>query len=119
MNVQNKLKALGYLDDIADGVFGENTEKAVKEFQKDNGLSETGEVDRITYRLLFADDLLNNSSESYHSDEIDSGDAVTTDAMTDESNGAERVYLHCQNAMLSRKSMAFFIGSSYRFSQCA
>ena len=73
-DVQNKLIALGYLNDKSelDGIFGPNTEEAVKSFQKDNELEDTGKVDRVTYNLLlekrveFADDSheLNETNET-------------------------------------------------------
>lgn len=52
--IQNQLITLGY--DLspygADGDFGAKTENAVKAFQKDNKLSETGIVDDTTKKLL-------------------------------------------------------------------
>ena len=36
--MQNRSIELGYLNDDADGTYGENTEVAVREFQKNNGL---------------------------------------------------------------------------------
>jgi N-acetylmuramoyl-L-alanine amidase len=36
-----------------DGVFGDNTDKKVKEFQKKNGLSPDGDVGKITWNKLF------------------------------------------------------------------
>lgn len=46
--LQKKLQSMGYLDDIADGIYGENTEAAVREFQKEHGLSVSGSMDRKT-----------------------------------------------------------------------
>ena len=53
--LQNRLIALGFLNDAADGVYGENTETAVAQFQKLNGLERTGVADPETQRLLFSD----------------------------------------------------------------
>lgn len=50
--IQSFLKSAGYLDGEADGSFGNMTENAVKNFQKDNGLEETGIVDRDTFEKL-------------------------------------------------------------------
>ena len=53
--MQNRLIELGYLHDAADGVFGDNTEMAVRQFQKSNGLNETGVADPATQQKLFSD----------------------------------------------------------------
>ena len=53
--LQNRLIELGYLNDAADGFYGENTEMAVKEFQKSNGLQETGIADPSTQDRLYGD----------------------------------------------------------------
>ena len=50
--IQSFLKSAGYLDGEADGSFGNMTENAVKNFQKDNGLEETGIVDSNTFEKL-------------------------------------------------------------------
>ena len=52
--VQRRLKELGYYSGSADGDFGPNTEKAVKEFQKANGLSADGKVGSRTLAKLNA-----------------------------------------------------------------
>lgn len=53
--LQNRLISLGFLSDSADGVYGANTETAVKQFQKLNGLEETGIADEMTQQKLFSD----------------------------------------------------------------
>ena len=53
--LQNKLIELGYLRDAADGVFGENTEIALKAFQRSNGMEPTGQADAVLQRLLYSD----------------------------------------------------------------
>ena len=53
--MQNRLIELGYLRDAADGVFGDNTETAVRMFQRNNGLEETGIADPQTQTKLFSD----------------------------------------------------------------
>ncbi|MFJ8244266.1 L,D-transpeptidase family protein [Peribacillus asahii] len=50
--VQKKLTAKGYDTKGVDGVFGINTEKAVKQFQKENGLTSDGVVGPKTKKLL-------------------------------------------------------------------
>ena len=53
--MQNRLIELGYLRDAADGVFGENTQTAVKAFQRNNGLPDTGIADAATQQKLYSD----------------------------------------------------------------
>ena len=50
--VQKRLKELGYYNGSIDGDFGKETEKAVKEFQKANGLSADGKVGEQTLKKL-------------------------------------------------------------------
>lgn len=52
--LQEALIQLKYLSGKADGNFGENTEKAVKAFQKANGLSADGEAGAKTQTLLYS-----------------------------------------------------------------
>ena len=62
--MQNRLIELGYLRDAADGVFGENTQTAVKAFQRNNGLPDTGVADSATQEKLYSDvNALNPMSE--------------------------------------------------------
>lgn len=51
-NVQEALRRLGYFEGKADGDFGEYTENAVKEFQKQNGLTADGVVGAVTLAKL-------------------------------------------------------------------
>jgi peptidoglycan hydrolase-like protein with peptidoglycan-binding domain len=50
--VQERLKALGYLSGSVDGVFGNATEAALKNFQSNNGLSADGVVGQRTMDKL-------------------------------------------------------------------
>lgn len=50
--VQSRLKELGYYKGSVDGNFGSNTETAVKDFQKTNGLSSDGRVGKDTQSKL-------------------------------------------------------------------
>lgn len=55
--MQERLIALNYLKDSADGVFGENTRQAVIAFQKDQGLTADGEAgDKTLQALLKAEE---------------------------------------------------------------
>ncbi len=52
--MQTRLDELGYLDTDYDGHYGEYTASCVKDFQRANGLPETGEADETTQKLLFS-----------------------------------------------------------------
>lgn len=52
--MQKKLDELGYLDVEYDGHYGEYTANCVREFQKENGLEETGIADAATQRKLYS-----------------------------------------------------------------
>ncbi len=58
--IQNKLTSLGYFSEEATGYYGELTESAVIKFQFENGLTTTGEVDEVTYKVLFSAKALEN-----------------------------------------------------------
>lgn len=51
--LQQRLSALGYNVGTIDGIFGAKTEDAVKAFQRENGLPDTGAVHSTDLRLLF------------------------------------------------------------------
>lgn len=53
--IQERLATLGYLEAQPDGSFGTQTETAVKGFQNNNELVETGIVDEVTYDTLFSE----------------------------------------------------------------
>ncbi len=50
--IQEKLIALGYLQGEPDGVFGDGSEAAIAQFQRENGLNVTGEADLTTQEKL-------------------------------------------------------------------
>lgn len=54
VTLQNRLVELGYLRDSADGIFGQNTEKAIKELQRSNSMEETGEASIELQELLYS-----------------------------------------------------------------
>jgi iron complex transport system substrate-binding protein len=56
--MQQRLYDLGYVDDKENitGYFGEVSENAVKEFQKNNGIKETGKADNATLVKMFMSD---------------------------------------------------------------
>ena len=53
-NLQEKLIELGYLDDTADGIFGEKTQVAIEQLQSDLGMTVTGVATAELQRMLFA-----------------------------------------------------------------
>ena len=52
--LQQRLKTLGYLDGAVDGDFGDATEKAVKAFQRNNGLTADGKAGEYTLDKLYS-----------------------------------------------------------------
>ena len=52
VQLQRKLRSLGYLEGRADGFFNKDTEVALKRFQHDKGMEPTGIADRKTFELL-------------------------------------------------------------------
>jgi len=52
VQLQRKLRSLGYLEGRADGFFNKDTETSLQRFQHDNGLKETGMTDQETLDLL-------------------------------------------------------------------
>ncbi len=54
LKMQERLDELGYLDTEYDGHYGEYTAQCIAEFQKANGLEETGAADAATQRKLFS-----------------------------------------------------------------
>ena len=53
--LQNRLRGLGYMNDVPDGKFGKTTKTAVKAFQAVCGLKKSGKVDTDLWNRLFAD----------------------------------------------------------------
>lgn len=68
--IQDKLVKIAYLTqaqvDTGYGTFGNQTEKAVKKFQKDNLLQESGIVEAINFKMLFtADEARKDAEKDY------------------------------------------------------
>ncbi len=53
--VQRKLRELGYFTANLTGYYGPVTERAVRQFQQDNGITSTGQIEPTTWSLLFVD----------------------------------------------------------------
>jgi len=63
-NIQEKLISLNYYcgPNGADGQFTNSTEFCIREFQRNNGLNITGEIEELTYHRLFS---INNDTLSF------------------------------------------------------
>ena len=75
--IQKRLKELGYLTGSADGVFGKQTEDAVKAFQKRNGLTADGVVGKATREKL-------NSSSAKKAETSSSSSSSSSSTTSDE-----------------------------------
>ena len=51
-DIQTALGAVGHPVSVVDGVYGSDTETAIKSFQTAQGLPTTGQVDDVTYQRL-------------------------------------------------------------------
>ena len=67
MILQQQLQRIGYMITDLDGEFGDETESAVKEFQRDQELTVTGVVNNATWRAL-RNAKPNKKNSSKHSD---------------------------------------------------
>lgn len=54
--LQQALKIMGYYSGSCDGVFGEQTETAVKKLQKAHGMSQDGIAGKVTIRTIFGEE---------------------------------------------------------------
>ena len=66
--IQEKLSAWGYYSGEADGVYGSATEKAVKSFQQNNGLTADGIAGPATLRAMGIDDSSSSAAASSSQD---------------------------------------------------
>ena len=65
--IQTKLKNWGFYNGTIDGVFGSATEKAVKAFQKNHGLTADGKVGPITLEALGLQDAASSANQGGNS----------------------------------------------------
>ena len=86
VELQNRLNELGYSVGKPDGDYGGKTEKAVKQFQKDNDLKQTGIVDEQTYNKLFSDisTVSNTNGESESFSELVEFDSIMMESISDQ-----------------------------------
>lgn len=100
--IQQRLISLGYLDDEADGVFGQNTYAAVTEFQSANGLDATGVIDETTYQMIFSNTVVKLVAEKEN--EASRAPVETTTAVT--ATTAPHTAAAVQSNELSNKAMS-------------
>ncbi|MBQ7810795.1 MAG: peptidoglycan-binding protein [Clostridia bacterium] len=77
--IQAELQNLGYFNDDATGYYGDMTENAVADFQAQNGLEPTGEVDELTYAAIFSSTALENPNAA----DIENAETLTPPAKAD------------------------------------
>lgn len=58
--MQKRLFELGYLYEDYDGEYGDRTQQAVADFQRENGMEETGDADEETVARIFANNAVGN-----------------------------------------------------------
>ena len=80
--IQAELIELGYFIDDATGYYGDMTESAVLEFQTQNGLEPTGQVDELTYAAIFSSSALENPN----SEKLTDAETLTPPAKEDKNN---------------------------------
>ena len=63
--VQAKLAELGYFDGVIDGIYDQETIIAIKNFQRDNNINETGSMDKITATAIGVTDNTQANTDLY------------------------------------------------------
>jgi len=102
--IQERLIDLGYLNDTADGGYGDNTETAVKSFQTVNQLEVTGAVDQVTYDVLFSDDAIKNPDEKKTTEAPVEESTTTPEQLA--TTAAESTEIEKTNSAISQKSVS-------------
>ena len=86
--LQQALIDLGYLGGYADGVFGRNTENAVRKFQSKNHLNSDGLAGKKTQEILFAKASSSSSSSSAKSASSSSSASSSASSASSGGNGS-------------------------------
>jgi len=84
--LQKQLQELGYLKSGATGYFGTDTEQAVKDFQKRNGLTVDGNVGANTREVLYSDDVKEAAKDTSNNDNSDTKKDTKRDTKKDTSD---------------------------------
>lgn len=80
--LQQALKILGFYSGNCDGIFGEQTETAVKKFQKSRSLSQDGIAGKVTIKLLFGEDAADAGSSTSASSSSSSSSSTKTEKVS-------------------------------------
>ncbi|HHW71541.1 MAG TPA: peptidoglycan-binding protein, partial [Clostridiales bacterium] len=91
--LQNKLNELGYNCGKADGIFGSRTQKAVKDFQRANGLSVDGIVGPKTLAALYDGKTSSNATSPSKPTSSSNSSASITSTLRRGSRGSQVVAL--------------------------
>ncbi|MBQ6858533.1 MAG: peptidoglycan-binding protein, partial [Clostridia bacterium] len=100
--LQRRLKALGYYSGSIDGYFGSQTYRAVRNFQKRNGIDKTGEADPYTQQILY-------SSAARPA----SGSSSSSSSSSSDSSGYRLLYWGCEGSAVKRLQNAL-ISAGYK-----
>lgn len=77
VKLQQRLADLGYLQDTVDGAYGQNTRKAVEDFQASSGLSVDGIAGPATQKALFEQETTPAASEAPGASETPAAETPT------------------------------------------
>lgn len=93
LKLQQALKIVGHYSGKLDGVFGEQTELAVKTFQTARGLSKDGVAGKVTIKTLFGESSSDTSSSSSSASSSSSSSSTSSSGVEtiDWSNGGSNV----------------------------
>ncbi len=86
--IQTRLKELEYLEKDPDGIFDEDTEEALEQFQRDYGLLKTGMADSVTMKALETATETRSERESRWSVEYEDACYEATESYSVGSNAA-------------------------------
>lgn len=115
--IQAELADLGYFNDDATGYYGDLTESAVADFQTQNGLEPTGEVDELTYAAIFSSNALANS-DSNNGTETLTPPAKNNDGNTDAASAPAATSVASEEVTLKSAELAAKALEGIEFESC-
>jgi len=86
-DIQTKLKSLGYYTGAVDGIFGVNTERAIKAFQRDKGLTVDGIAGPNTLKALGIGTTSSTNGQSWNGQYTDSDRYLLANVISAEARG--------------------------------